>query len=79
MALNLPDPAPVDIVYDVQVANDLGGSWTTIIEKRGTGPWNALGNSGATVASASSGSGRTTYTLTDVQGHHFMRLAVKSF
>ncbi len=79
MVLNLPDPAPMDIVYDVQVADDLSGSWTTIIEKSGTGPWNAPGNSGATVASSPSGSGRTTYTIADVQGHPFMRLTVKSF
>ncbi|MEI7955887.1 MAG: BACON domain-containing protein, partial [Verrucomicrobiota bacterium] len=79
MVLNLPDPAPVDIVYDVQVANDLTGTWTTIIEKSETGPWTAVGNSGATVVSAPGGSGRILHTITDVEGHHFMRLAVKSF
>ena len=78
MSLNLPDPAPVDIVYDVQVANGLTGQWINIMEKSGTGSWSALGNSGATLSSSPAGSGRTTYTITDVQGRHFMRLAVKS-
>ena len=78
MTLNLPNPAPADIVYDVEVANDLTGSWTTIMEKSGTGAWSTIGNSGATLSSAAAGSGRTTYTITDVQGRHFMRLAVKS-
>lgn len=78
MSVNLPDLAPVDIVYDVQVTNNLTDPWTVIAEKNGTGPWTALGNSGASVSSSPAGSGRTTYTITDVQGHHFMRLAVKS-
>jgi len=78
MTLNLPDPAPVDIVYDVQVANGLTGQWTDIMEKSGTGQWSTLGNSGATLSSSPAGSGRTTYTITDVHGYHFMRLAVKS-
>ena len=79
MTLNLPDPAPVDIVYDVQVANGLTGTWTNIMEKSGTGSWTVLGNSGATLSSSPAGSGRTSYTIADVQGRHFMRLAVRTF
>jgi len=78
MTLSLPEPAPADIVYDVQVADGLTGLWTNIIEKNGTGPWTALGNSGATMTSSPNGSGRTSFTLTDVQGRHFMRLAITS-
>ncbi|MEI7911652.1 MAG: BACON domain-containing protein, partial [Verrucomicrobiota bacterium] len=78
MTLSLPDPAPVDITYDVEVTNSLSDPWITIMEKAGTGTWAALGNPSATVSSSPAGSGRTAYTITDVQGHHFMRLAVKS-
>ena len=78
MVLNLPAPAPVDIIYDVEVANAPSGAWTPIMEKIGTGDWTALGNSGATLTSAAAGNGRITFTITDVQAHHFMRLAVKS-
>ena len=78
MVLNLPAPAPVDIIYDVEVANAPSGAWTPIMEKIGTGDWTALGNSGATLTSAAAGNGRITFTITDVQAHHYMRLAVKS-
>ena len=78
MSINLPDPAPPDIVYDVQVADCLTGPWTAIMNKTGAGPWTAAANSGATLTSSPAGSGRATYTITAVQGHHFMRLAVGS-
>ena len=78
LTLSLPDPAPADLVYDVQVIDSLTGSWTNIMEKNGAGQWLALGNSGATMTSSADGSGRTSYIITDVQGYHFMRLAVTS-
>lgn len=78
MTASLPEPAPADMTYDVQVSNNLTGSWTNIMEKIGTGPWTVLGNSAATLASSPAGSGRTSVTITDTQGHHFMRLAVMS-
>ena len=79
MTLNLPDPTPADIVYDIEVSNDLTGSWTPIMEKSGTGPWAALGNSGATLSSSPAGGGRLLWTITDVPAYHFMRLAVTSW
>ena len=78
MALRLPEPAPADMVYAVQAANDLTGSWTPIMEKAGAGLWTVLGNSGATVVSSPDGSGRTSFAITDAQGYRFMRLAVTS-
>jgi len=78
MTLSLPEPAPADIIYDVQVANGLTGAWTNIMEKSGTGPWAALGGLGATISSSIESAGRTSVTITDVQVHRFMRLAVAS-
>ena len=78
LTLRLPDPAPADIVYDIQAANGLTGAWTVIMEKSGTGSWAALGNSGATVVSSTDGSGRTAFAISDAQGYRFLRLGVTS-
>ena len=76
LAVNLPATAPVDVTYTVMASNSLTGSWTAIMEKTGNNPWTVIGSSGATVTSATAGTGRILHTVTDAQSHHFLQLRI---
>ncbi|MFD0893583.1 DUF1349 domain-containing protein [Luteolibacter ambystomatis] len=55
--LDMPDPAASDVTYTVEGINLLGGTWTTLAAKSGTGPWSWLagGTSKLTVGTPAGG------------------------
>ena len=58
--LDLPDPAPADIIYTVEGIDALGGSWTPLARKTGTGAWTWLADGDPHLTPGPSAGGRST-------------------
>jgi len=56
--LDLPEPAPYDVVYSVRGTTNLAGTWNTIAIKTGTGAWQWLGGGTARLNSGTVSGGR---------------------
>jgi hypothetical protein len=81
LCFSIPDPAPSDVRYTVEVHNALTGTWSSLAQKTGTGGWIWLGGGTARVVTSSSG-GRETVKVADTVlvsagGPRFIRLKVE--
>lgn len=81
LCFSLPDPAPSDIRYTVEVSGDDFGTWTPLARKTGTGAWQWLGGGTARVMTSTSG-GRETVKVGDTElvsagGRRFIHLVVE--
>ncbi len=77
--MNLPEPAPTDIVYGVEASSTMApGSWTPLATKTGTGAWTWLAGGTARIVMETAASGRLTGVVGDSaplgSGCRFMRL-----
>lgn len=75
MIIDMPNPAPTDVIYRVQASSSIG-SYVTIAEKTGVGAWNDLG-SGAVINEGAVSMGRQTVSVSDARGRRFMVIQVE--
>lgn len=81
LCFSLPDPAPSDIRYTVEVTDDDFGTWTPLAQKTGAGAWQWLGGGAARVVT-STDAGRETVKVGDTElvsagGRRFIHLVVE--
>ena len=81
LCFSIPDPAPSDIQYTVEVSGDDFGTWTPLARKTGTGVWQWLGGGTSRVV-MSTNDGRETVKVGDTilvsaGGRRFIRLSVE--
>lgn len=79
--LDVPEPSASDVIYTVQGSSALGGGWTDLAQKVGTGGWVWLGGGTARVSQGSLSGGRlpTEIGMPDSangQPRYFLRLQV---
>jgi hypothetical protein len=58
LRLNLPEPAPFDIVYSIRGAADATGPWSTLATKTGTNTWQWVGGGVSRLSIGSVSGGR---------------------
>ncbi len=81
LTCDIPDPAPEDLIYQVEVTGTLAsGDWTALATKSGTGPWVWQPGGTARIVETSAG-GRSTVEIGDTEPttgvpRHFMRFQV---
>jgi len=82
LRLNLPSPAPSDVIYLIEGNSTLTGTWSTLARKVGNGSWVWLGGDSPYISSGAPAAGRV---LIDVgmpdsalaSQRYFMRLSVQ--
>lgn len=67
LQFNLPEPAPADMGYVVEVSGTLSNTWTPLATKIGTGPWTWNGGGTSRVILGTAASGRIPVTVGDSQ------------